>query len=220
MRVVFLGPPGAGKGTQARLLAEGEGVPHVATGDLFRAAVASGTELGRRVAGFLQAGRLVPDEVTVAVVAERLARDDCKAGFVLDGFPRTVAQAEALEEVLRERGWLLDAVLALEVSAAEVVRRLAGRRVCSVCGANYHVEFRPPARAGVCDACGGALVQRPDDREETIRVRLSVYRQEAEPVVDHYRQQGLLRVVDGDRPAAEVAREVARLVGGRAPAHP
>ncbi len=220
MRVVFLGPPGAGKGTQARLLAEREGVPHVATGDLFRAAVASATELGRRVAEFLQAGRLVPDEVTVAVVAERLGRDDCRRGFVLDGFPRTETQAEALDRVLSDLGWDLDAAVALEVPDGEVVRRLSGRRVCSVCGANYHVEFLPPSRPGLCDACGGTLVQRDDDREETVRVRLAVYREQAEPVLAYYRRRGLLRVVAGDRPAAEVAAAVAGLAGRHAPANP
>lgn len=218
--MIFLGPPGAGKGTQARMLAERLGIPHVATGDLFREAVAAGTPLGKKVSEFLQSGRLVPDEVTVAVVVERLDRKDCRGGFVLDGFPRTLAQAEALEAAMTERGWRLDSALGLDVSDEEVVRRLTGRRVCSRCGANYHVEFRPPARPGLCDACGGPLVQREDDTEETVRVRLAVYREQARPVLEFYRQRGLLRVVYGGRPVEEVAREVAAAVGGSAPGEP
>lgn len=214
MRVVLLGPPGAGKGTQAARLAASWGVPHVSTGDAFRQAVAEGTALGKLAQEYMQRGELVPDEVVNGVVAARLARDDCAPGFVLDGYPRTLPQAEALEGMLEERGLRLDAVVDLTVSEEELVRRAAGRRVCSRCGANYHLEFRPPRHAGRCDLCGGELVQREDDRPETVSRRLAVYRRQTAPLVEFYRARGLLVEVDGGGTVEEVTLAILEAVDG------
>ncbi|PZN09417.1 MULTISPECIES: adenylate kinase [Thermaerobacter] len=213
MRWIFLGPPGAGKGTQAARLAQRAGVPQIATGDMFRAAVREGTPLGREAKRYMDAGQLVPDHVTLGLVRERLAQPDCRAGFLLDGFPRTVAQAEGLEAVLAELGVGLDGVLYFDVPDAVVVERLSGRRVCPACGATYHVRFDPPQVEGRCDRCGAELVQRPDDREETVRQRLEVYRRQTQPLVDYYRDAGLLHTVAADRPIAEVEAEIARITG-------
>lgn len=212
MRVVLLGPPGSGKGTQAARLGEHWGVPHISTGDAFRQAVAEGTPLGRLAQEYMQRGELVPDQVVNGVVAARLDREDCAGGFVLDGYPRTVAQAEALAGMLRERGLALDAVVDLVVSEEELVSRAAGRRVCSRCGANYHVRFRPPREPGRCDLCGGGLVQREDDRPETVTRRLAVYRQQTEPLVDFYRRQALLVPVNGTGGVEEVTAAILRAV--------
>lgn len=208
MRLVFLGPPGAGKGTQAVRLAEAEGIAHVSTGDMFRQAVRDGTPLGLEVKRYLDQGGLVPDAVTVALVRERLERPDCRRGFLLDGFPRTVAQAEALDRMLAELGMPLDCVLELEVPEEELVRRLSGRRVCSGCGANYNIYSHPPAVEGRCDRCGGALVQRSDDSEATVRQRLQVYRAQTSPLTDYYRRQGKLVAVDGHRDPEAVAAAI------------
>jgi len=213
VRWIFLGPPGAGKGTQAARLAQRAGVPQIATGDMFRAAVREGTPLGREAKRYMDAGQLVPDHVTLGLVRERLAQPDCRAGFLLDGFPRTVAQAEGLEAVLAELGVGLDGVLYFDVPDAVVVERLSGRRVCPACGATYHVRFDPPQVEGRCDRCGAELVQRPDDREETVRQRLEVYRRQTQPLVDYYRDAGLLHTVAADRPIAEVEAEIARITG-------
>ena len=213
MRWIFLGPPGADKGTQAARLAQRAGVPQIATGDMFRAAVREGTPLGREAKRYMDAGQLVPDHVTLGLVRERLAQPDCRAGFLLDGFPRTVAQAEGLEAVLAELGVWLDGVLYFDVPDAVVVERLSGRRVCPACGATYHVRFDPPQVEGRCDRCGAELVQRPDDREETVRQRLEVYRRQTQPLVDYYRDAGLLHTVAADRPIAEVEAEIARITG-------
>lgn len=207
-RLVLLGAPGAGKGTQAVRLADAEGIAHVATGDMFRGAVREGTPLGREVQRYLDAGRLVPDEVTIALVRERLSRPDCARGFVLDGFPRTVPQAEALDRLLGEMGAPLGCVINLEVAEESLVRRLSGRRVCPACGASYNVYSAPPRSEGRCDRCGGELTQRGDDREETVRRRLEVYRQQTAPLIDFYRHQGKLRSLDGDRPLEEVAAAI------------
>ena len=213
MRWIFLGPPGAGKGTQAARLAERAGVPQIATGDMFRAAVREGTPLGLEAKRYMEAGQLVPDEVTLGLVRERLAQPDCRAGFLLDGFPRTVAQAEGLKDVLAGLGVRLDGVLYFDVPDAVVVERLSGRRVCPACGATYHVRFDPPRVEGRCDRCGAELVQRADDREETVRQRLAVYREQTEPLVRYYREAGLLHTVEADRPIAEVEAAIARITG-------
>jgi adenylate kinase len=212
MNLVFLGPPGSGKGTQARLLQEREGIPRISTGDILRAAVAAGTPLGRQAAGYLARGELVPDDIMIAVVEDRLRQPDTRRGFVLDGFPRTRAQADALDRILAAQGRRLDAVVYFQVSDTTVVRRLAGRRVCRAAGHIYHVEFHPPRVPGRCDLDGSPLDQREDDREETVRRRLEVYRRETEPLAEYYRSRGIFTVVDeGDvetvyRRVVEVAR--------------
>ncbi|MBX6350133.1 MAG: adenylate kinase [Clostridia bacterium] len=213
VRVVLLGPPGAGKGTQAERLARATGALHVATGDMFRQAVREATPLGRLAKSFMDRGELVPDDVTVGLVRERLSQEDAAGGFILDGFPRTRPQAEALDRLLSELGRPLTAVLELAVPDDEVVRRLSGRRVCEACGRNYHVEFDPPARPGVCDACGGRLVQRDDDREETVRRRLEVYRRDTLPLRDFYARRGLLRSVPASGRPEDVTRALLSAAG-------
>jgi adenylate kinase len=211
--VIFLGPPGAGKGTQARELARDWGIPQVATGDMFRAAVAAGTRLGQEAKRYMDQGALVPDEVTIGLIAERLGQPDAAKGALLDGFPRTVAQADALDRLLGERGEALDRVVYFDVSEAEILRRLTGRRVCRQCQAAYHTVSAPPRREGVCDRCGGTLDQRADDREATVRERLKVYARQTEPLLDRYRQQGLLVTVKGEGTFDEVRAAIRRSVG-------
>ena len=204
MRVIFLGPPGAGKGTQARQAARRWGVPQVATGDMLREAVIAGTPLGREAKQHMDGGGLVPDAVIVGLVAERLALPDARKGFVLDGFPRTVAQAEALDHLLEEQDATLDRVVLFRIAEGDLVTRLTGRRVCRQCGRNYHVALSPPARDGVCDGCGGVLYQRSDDQEETVRRRLTVYERDTQPLVAYYRQRSLLTEVPGGGAIPEV----------------
>ncbi|MGH7161905.1 MAG: adenylate kinase [Planctomycetota bacterium] len=213
MRVVFLGPPGAGKGTQAKRLAERRGVPHLSTGDMLRGAVAEATPTGRQAKGHLDRGELVPDAVVDALVRERLAHGEVRRAFLLDGYPRNLAQARALSRVLADLAAPLSAVLYLEVDDEVLVPRSTGRRSCPKCGAVYHLVAKPPRKPGTCDACGAAVVQRSDDREEVVRGRLRVYREETAPLVDHYGAQGLLRRVDGSRSMDEVARAVEQAVG-------
>jgi adenylate kinase len=195
MRLVLVGAPGAGKGTQAKYIAQHFGVPPISTGDIFRANLAAQTPLGIEAKRYMDAGELVPDEVTIGIVRDRLSQDDAEDGFLLDGFPRTVPQAEALNDMLVELGRPLDAVLELEVDEDEVVRRLSGRRTCRKCGHIWHVEFDPPAKPDVCDKCGGELFQRDDDKPETIHRRLAVYREQTAPLVGFYRDAGLLRTI-------------------------
>ncbi len=187
-----MGAPGVGKGTQARMLAQSHQVPQISTGDILRAAVRDGTPLGRRAREYMDAGRLVPDEVVVGIVEERLKEGDCRRGYILDGFPRTIPQAQALKGVAR-----LDRVVLIDLPVEELVRRSVGRRTCSTCGQIYHVEFDPPGEEGVCDKCGGSLILRRDDKEETVRARLKVYSEETEPLVDYYQKEGLLKRLDG-----------------------
>jgi len=197
MRVVFLGPPGAGKGTQAGRLCADRKWAHVSTGDLLREAVAAKSDLGLKAQSFMTSGRLVPDDLVVSIVAERLKKDDCARGFVLDGFPRTVVQAEMLEKTLGEMGRKLDVALYFATDREVVVRRLSGRRICRKCGANYHVTNIPPKKAGVCDKCGGELYQRDDDKARTVGKRLEVYQQQTAPLIEFYRQRGLLKEISG-----------------------
>ncbi|WP_328397571.1 adenylate kinase [Streptomyces sp. NBC_00390] len=193
MRIVLVGPPGAGKGTQAAYLAKNLSIPHISTGDLFRANISQGTELGKQAKAFMDAGNLVPDEVTIGMAKDRMAQPDAEHGFLLDGFPRNVRQAEALDVMLKGEGLKLDAVLDLEVPEDEVVKRIAGRRVCRNNSAHvFHVSYTPPKTEGVCDECGGELYQRDDDSEETVRKRLEVYHTQTEPVIDYYKAQGLV----------------------------
>jgi len=200
VRVAFLGPPGAGKGTQARELAREWGVPHVATGDMLRDAAAAGTPLGREAKGYMDKGALVPDDVIIRMIAERLRRPDAGRGFLLDGFPRTIAQAEGLEHLLKDLGQPLERVVYFDVSEPELLRRLTGRRVCRVCQTAFNLVSAPPAKAGICDRCGGQLYQREDDSEATVRHRLGVYARQTAPLLDWYRGRGLLVSVPGEGP--------------------
>ncbi len=206
MRLVLVGPPGAGKGTQAKHIAAHYGIPAISTGDIFRAHVAELTPLGEIAKSYMDEGELVPDDVTVAMVRDRLSRDDTGAGFLLYGFPRTVPQAESLSAMLDELDVPLDVVLKITVEDDEVVRRLSGRRICRSCGRTFHVEFHPPNTEGVCDVCGGELYQRDDDRPETVRRRLQVYREQTDPLVEYYEDRGLLRRVAGTGEVPEVTK--------------
>ncbi|CAM5415700.1 adenylate kinase [Streptomyces tanashiensis] len=196
MRIVLVGPPGAGKGTQAAYLAKNLGIPHISTGDLFRANISQGTPLGVEAQSYMKAGQLVPDSVTIGMAEDRMRQADAEGGFLLDGFPRNVAQAEALDVFLKANGIELDAVLDLEVPEDEVVKRIAGRRICRKDSAHvFHVTYNAPKTEGVCDACGGELYQRDDDTEETVRKRLAVYHTETEPIIDYYRAQNLVATI-------------------------
>jgi len=208
MKLILLGPPGAGKGTQAKMLTERFAIPQIATGDILRGALQAGTALGLQAKTYMDAGALVPDDVVIGIVRERLQQDDCLPGFILDGFPRTVAQADALQSTLAALDRRLDRVVSLTVDADALVERLTGRRTCRECGRGYHVRFDPPRDEQRCDACGGELYQRDDDREETIRKRLSVYAQQTAPLIDYYREAGLLVELDGMQPIAEVQEQV------------
>jgi adenylate kinase len=216
VRVAFLGPPGAGKGTQARELAGEWGVPHVATGDMLREAAAAGTPLGREAKGYMDRGALVPDDVIIRMIAERLRQPDARGGFLLDGFPRTIAQAEGLERLLKDLGQPLDRVVYFDVSEPELLRRLTGRRVCRACQAAFHLVSAPPKAAGVCDRCGGALYQREDDSEATVRNRLGVYARQTAPLLDWYRGRGLLASVPGEGPIETIRAAVRSTAGARA----
>ena len=204
MRLVLVGPPGAGKGTQAQFIASHFAVPKISTGDIFRANVSEGTELGLEARKYMDAGDLVPDEVTIGMVKDRLSHGDTSEGFLLDGFPRTVHQAEVLDATLAEQGAALDVVLELVVDDEEVVRRLSGRRTCRRCGHVWHLDFDPPATEGTCDRCGGPLFQRDDDTEETVRHRLEVYADQTSPLIGYYGDRGLLAGVDATGPVEDV----------------
>ncbi|KQV18461.1 MULTISPECIES: adenylate kinase [unclassified Kitasatospora] len=213
MRIVLVGPPGAGKGTQAHVLAKTLSIPHISTGDLFRANISQGTPLGLEAKAYMDAGRLVPDEVTIGMAKDRMSQPDAANGFLLDGFPRNLGQAKALDEILAEFGIALNGVLDLEVPEDEVVKRIAGRRVCRVNGGHvFHVVYSPPKTEGVCDECGGELYQRSDDTEEKVRTRLEVYHTETEPIIEYYNQQGLLVTISALGKVDEVTeRAVAAL---------
>jgi adenylate kinase len=212
-----LGPPGAGKGTQARALATLWGIPQVASGDLLRAVVREDSELGREAASFMDRGQLVPDDLVLRLVAERLRNDDARPGFILDGFPRNVMQAEALAKGLERVKLKLDKAIAVIVPDEEIVKRISGRRTCRNCNAMYHVAFEPPAKPGVCDKCGGELYQREDDAEDTVRERLKVYREATRPLLDHYGRLGLLAQVNGVGSTDEVEKRILAAVNGAAP---
>lgn len=197
MRLILLGPPGAGKGTQAKKLVDAHRISQISTGDLLRAAVREQTPLGKAAKAKMDAGELVPDEVVVAMVRERLGQKDCQKGFILDGFPRSVPQVRALDAMLKQAGIKIDHVLSIEVPEEELVRRLGGRRSCPACGAMFHVVFNAPKREGVCDQCGGGLIVRDDDNEKTVRNRIKVYREQTEPLKAYYQKQGLLRLIEG-----------------------
>ncbi len=212
---MFIGPPGVGKGTQAQRLAAAQGIANISTGDVLRAAVRSGTPLGRQAKAFMDSGALVPDELVIGMLAERLKADDTKSGYLLDGFPRTLPQAEALGTMLVSRGERLDRAVAFEAAADVIVARLSGRRGCPACGKVYHVTNDPSPRGTMCGGCGTALTQRDDDREETIRKRLTVYARETAPVVAYYQARGVLTTLDGTAPIDQVAARVEAALGGR-----
>ena len=213
VRIAFLGPPGAGKGTQARDLAQEWGVLHLATGDMLREAVAAGSPLGGEAKDYMDRGALVPDDVIIRMMGERLGRAEARRGFILDGFPRTIAQAEALAKLLKDLGQTLDTVVYFDVSEPELLRRLTGRRVCRKCGHTYHLVSNPPKRAGICDACGGELYQRNDDSEATVRNRLQVYQRQTAPLLDYYRQRNTLTTVAGEGPVAMIRDAIRKAVG-------
>ncbi|MEO3811665.1 adenylate kinase [Sphaerisporangium sp. B11E5] len=212
MRLVLVGPPGAGKGTQAQFIASNLSIPKISTGDIFRANVSGGTELGKLAKEYMDRGDLVPDEVTIAMVRDRLSKPDAQEGFLLDGFPRNVPQAQTLNKMLAEFGTSLDLVLELVVDDEEVVRRLAGRRTCRSCGKVWHEVFDPSSKEGVCDVCGGQLFQRDDDREETIRHRLEVYQQQTAPLISFYADEGILHGVDATGPVEEITQRAMQVL--------
>jgi adenylate kinase len=206
MKLILFGAPGSGKGTQAKMAGQELGVPHISTGDILRQSVKDGTPLGLKAKSFMDSGALVPDDLMLDLIRERLGRPDAAKGFLLDGFPRTVAQAEGLDRLLSGLGMKIDAVISLEVDTEELVRRLTSRRMCPKCGAIYNLISQPPRAEGICDACGSALEQRADDRRSTVENRLAVYREQTSPVMDYYRSQGLLAPVDGSKSPEEVYR--------------
>ena len=208
MHILLMGPPGAGKGTQAANLVKEFTISHISTGDMFRAAIKAGTEIGKQAKACIDAGNLVPDEITIGIVRERLSQDDCKKGFILDGFPRTVEQADALTEILSDLGLKLKSVLDVNVPSADLVERAVGRRICKSCGATYHIKFNPSKVEGVCDECGGELFQRPDDTEETMKNRLSVYDAQTKPLIDYYTKAGLYVEVDGRQEIGKVFADI------------
>lgn len=199
MKLIFLGAPGAGKGTQAEVVSEKLSIPAISTGNIIRAALKEQTEMGIKAKDYIEKGQLVPDDVVIGIIKERLAQDDCKGGFILDGFPRTVPQAEALDEM----GVEIDKVIDIEVDDERIAARMSGRRVCKDCGASYHLEYKKPKKDGVCNNCEGELVQRADDKPETVLDRLKVYHEQTEPLIDYYRQKGKLRVVEGQEEVAD-----------------
>ncbi len=213
MKILLMGPPGAGKGTQAEKLTELFNIPHISTGDMFRKAQKDGTELGLKAKSYMEKGQLVPDEVTIGIVRERLAEEDCKSGFLLDGFPRTVQQADALDQILADLDTCLDAVINIEVAKDFLVERLTGRRVCRGCGATYHVKFNAPKVEGVCDKCGGELYQRADDTIETVGNRLDVYAEQTAPLMDYYAAKGLLKNIDGSQSVEQVLADIKECLG-------
>ncbi|QLH23457.1 adenylate kinase [Streptomyces sp. Rer75] len=217
MRIVLVGPPGAGKGTQAAYLAENLSIPHISTGDLFRANISQGTPLGKQAQEYMRAGQLVPDEVTVGMAEDRMGQPDAAGGFLLDGFPRNLAQAEALDAFLRANDLSLDAVLDLEVPEDEVVKRIAGRRTCRNDSAHtFHVEYKKPETEGVCDVCGGELYQREDDSEETVRKRLEVYHRETEPIIDYYKAKGQVVTIPALGKVSEVTQRAMGALAAKA----
>jgi adenylate kinase len=215
LRLVIMGPPGAGKGTQSAMIAQRFSIPHVSTGDIFRKNLKEGTPLGMKAKEYMSKGLLVPDETVVAIVKDRLDEKDCKKGFLLDGFPRTVAQAVALDGVLTDMDMSIDHVLNIDVPKEVLIERAVGRRVCKACGATYHVMYNSPSREGLCDSCGGALIQREDDREETVVKRIEVYLEQTKPLIDYYSEKGLLISMDGGQGIKEVGDQIVKALEKR-----
>ena len=204
MKIIMLGAPGAGKGTQAKMIAQKYSVPHISTGEMFRANIKNGTQLGMEAKKFMDQGLLVPDELTVRILLDRVAQEDCKNGYVLDGFPRTIPQAEVLDNALTKLGDRIDFAINVDVPDENIIKRMSGRRACITCGATYHLEHVPPKKEGICDACGSELVLRDDDKPETVKNRLDVYHKQTQPLIDFYTEKGVLKTVDGTLPMEEV----------------
>ena len=213
MKIVMLGAPGAGKGTQAVNIAKEYDIPHVSTGDIFRANIKNGTELGMKAKEYMDQGALVPDEVTIGMLLDRIAEPDCKNGYVLDGFPRTIPQAESLRKALSEKGDKLDVAVNIDVPDEVIESRMSGRRSCPKCGASYHIVFTPPKKEGICDHCGAELVQRADDKPETVKARLVTYHEQTQPLIDFYKAEGILREVDGTKSPSEVFVAITEAIG-------
>ena len=213
MKIIMLGAPGAGKGTQAKKIAAKYGIPHISTGDIFRANIKNGTELGKKAKTYMDQGLLVPDELVVDLVVDRVNQDDCENGYVLDGFPRTIPQAEALTEALEKMGQKVDFAIDVNVPDENIVKRMGGRRVCVTCGATYHMVYAPTKKEGICDTCGGELILRDDDKPETVQKRLNVYHDQTQPLIDYYTSQGILRTVDGTVDIDDVFRAITEFLG-------
>ncbi len=213
MKIIMLGAPGAGKGTQAKMIADRYGIPHVSTGDIFRANIKNGTKLGMEAKQYMDKGLLVPDELTVKILLDRVAQDDCRNGYVLDGFPRTIPQAEVLDKALGELGEKIDHAIDVDVPDENIVRRMSGRRACLSCGATYHIEHVPPKKEGICDVCGQELVLRDDDKPETVQKRLNVYHEQTQPLIEFYQAKGVLKTVDGTKDMKDVFAAIEKILG-------
>ncbi len=213
MKIIMLGAPGAGKGTQAKKIAEKYGIPHISTGDIFRANIKGGTELGLKAKTFMDQGKLVPDEITIGMLMDRIKADDCAKGYVLDGFPRTIPQAESLTAALAAQGEAIDYAVNVDVPDENIITRMSGRRACLSCGATYHIQFNPPKAEGVCDTCGSALVLRDDDKPETVKNRLAVYHEQTQPLIDYYQKAGVLKEVDGTQDLNKVFADIVEILG-------
>ncbi len=212
MKIIMLGAPGAGKGTQAKMIADEYKIPHISTGDIFRANLKEGTELGKKAQVYMDQGLLVPDDLTCDLVVDRISQDDCKDGFILDGFPRTIPQAKALTDALEKLGDHMDYAVDIDVPDENIINRMGGRRVCLKCGATYHIVEIPPKKEGICDRCGSELVLREDDKPETVKNRLKVYHEQTQPLIDYYKEQGILHSVDGTLPMMEVFEEIKKVL--------
>lgn len=213
MKIVMLGAPGAGKGTQAKKIAGKYGIPHVSTGDIFRANIKNGTKLGMQAKAYMDAGNLVPDEITIGMLLDRIHQEDCEKGYVLDGFPRTIPQAESLTAALKERGESIDYAIDVDVPDENIIRRMSGRRACLSCGATYHIVYNAPKKEGVCDQCGEPLVLRDDDKPETVQNRLNVYHRQTQPLIDYYKREGVLAQVDGTQDMEQVFQDIVKILG-------
>ena len=213
MKIIMLGAPGAGKGTQAKQIASKYDIPHISTGDIFRANIKEGTELGTKAKEYMDKGLLVPDELVVDLVVDRVAKEDCKKGYVLDGFPRTIPQAEALDAALAKNGENMEYAINVEVPDENIVKRMSGRRACVACGATYHLEHIPPKTEGVCDTCGKELILRDDDKPETVLNRLNIYHEQTQPLIDYYTKKGILKEVDGTKNMADVFADIVAILG-------
>lgn len=213
MKIIMLGAPGAGKGTQAKMIADKYGIPHISTGDIFRANIKENTVLGQEAKTYMDQGKLVPDELTVKILLDRVAKEDCNSGYVLDGFPRTIPQAQVLDKAVMELGEKIDYAINVEVPDENIIRRMSGRRACLACGATYHVEHIPPKKDGVCDRCGSELVLRDDDQAQTVKKRLDVYHEQTQPLIEYYSNKGIMKEVDGTKDMKEVFSDIVNILG-------